>query len=40
MTVTERGLVLFGGGVTRTTPNDETWLFNGKNREWKEVSQE
>ena len=37
MTATEKGLVLFGGGVTRDTPNDETWLFNGRSREWRQL---
>jgi hypothetical protein len=35
MTATDRGLVLFGGGETRDTPNDETWLFNANNQQWK-----
>jgi N-acetylneuraminic acid mutarotase len=34
-TATDRGLVLFGGGETRDTPTDETWLFNAKNHQWK-----
>jgi len=37
MTATEKGLVLFGGGATRDTPNNETWLFDGRRREWKQV---
>lgn len=40
MTATGKGLVLFSGGETRETPNDETWLFNGKSREWRQLSTE
>jgi N-acetylneuraminic acid mutarotase len=37
MTATDRGLVLFGGGETRDTLNNETWLFNANNQRWRQV---
>lgn len=37
MTATQTGIVLFGGGETRDTPTDETWLFDPEGEEWKEV---
>ena len=40
MAATEKGRVLFGGGETPDTPNNETWLFNAKNRQWRQVTEE
>jgi len=37
MTATEKGLVLFGGAASKDAPNNETWLFNAKSGEWKQV---
>lgn len=40
MTATQTGIVLFGGGETRETPTDETWLFKAKNQKWRQLSEE
>jgi N-acetylneuraminic acid mutarotase len=38
MAATDKDLVLFGGGDARGTPNNKTWLFNAKNGQWRQVT--